>query len=113
MPEITVKRSLSANETATDILNGTRLETVPRRARAYRVDMYATASTADLEHDAFADSDNFVESGPVSAQNRVPLKDRDRVASVLVTPGTRLQINVTETGGAAADYFLTISANPV
>lgn len=113
MPEITREISVAANSTETDVLNGTRLENVPRRARAYRVDVYATASATGINHEAFADSDNFIESGAVSAQNRVPLKDRDRTASVLVTPGTRLQINATNTTGSAETYFLTVSANPV
>lgn len=113
MPEITREVEIAANTTENDILQGTRLENVPRRGRAYRVDMYATATNTGLTHEAFADSDNFVESGAVSSANRVPLKDRDRVASVLVTPGTRLQINATNTTGSAETYFLTISANPV
>jgi hypothetical protein len=113
MPEITRRISLSANQTVSNILGDTRLETVPKRGRGYEVSIYATASTADVEHDAFADSDNFIERGVVSAQNRVPLKDRDRVATVRVTPGTKLQINAIETGGAAATYFLTVTADPI
>lgn len=102
---------LNGNETNPNALEGTKLENVPTD-RNYDVTVYATADTADVRMSMDADTDVAIQDSLVSSQGRVPIVPDDFVESFAVTGGSKLFLELNETGGAAATFYYKIVLTP-
>ena len=109
MASFTDSFDIPANATVKDVLQGTRIENVPKQAQVYGIEVYATSSATGIKHELFVDSQNAIERSLVSAANRVPEVDKDGVLGAFVRGGSRLQLNVTNTTGTSQTYFLKLS----
>lgn len=107
----TAKVDLSANETKANVLQGTKLENVPS-GRNYDVRVYATASSDDVQHTLEADTDVAIQESIVGSQGRVPVKPDDFVDAFAVEGGSKLFLQVSETGGSAQTYYYSITLSP-
>lgn len=103
--------SLSANETNDNALQGTKLENVPTD-RNYDVKVFATASSADVRMSMDADTDVAIQDSLVSSQDRVPIVPDDFVESFAVTGGSKLFLELNETGGSSATFYYKIVLIP-
>lgn len=103
--------SLEGNETIANALEGTKLENVPSD-RNYNVNVFATASTADVRMGMDADTDVAIQDSLVSSQDRVPLMPDDFVEAFAVTGGSKLFLELNETAGAEATFYYKIVLTP-
>lgn len=107
----TEKVSLNANQTIQNALEGTKLENVPS-GRNYAVIVLAQASSDDVRHKIEADTDVAVQDSIVGSQDRVPVRPDDLVDTFLVEGGTKLFLEVRETGNSAQTYYYKIILIP-
>lgn len=107
----TEKVSLGANETIENALEGTKLENVPS-GRNYNVTVLAQASSDDVRHKIEADTDVAVQDSLVGSQGRVPIRPDDLVDVFAVEGGTKLFLQLRETGGTSQTYYYKIILTP-
>lgn len=107
----TEKVSLEANETIANALEGTKLENVPS-GRNYNVVVLAQASSDDVRHKVEADTDVAIQDSIVGSQDRVPIRPDDLVDIFAVEGGTKLFLELRETGGTAQSYYYKIILIP-
>lgn len=96
----TIRNEVAADTTEQNVLVGTKLENVPTDAQAYRVTVLAAADSFDLLHKLEADTDVAVQESVIGATDRKPVDPDDFVGEFLVSGGTKLFLQLTNTDGA-------------
>jgi len=114
MPQVvqTIRQNVGAGATLQNILQDTKLENVPTDDN-YRVDVFSSASSFDVEHKLEADTDVLIQPSIVGDTDRNPIDPDDFVGSFAVTGGSKLFLQVSNSGGSAEDYNVKIFLTPL
>lgn len=114
MPQVvqTIRRNIATTSTLANILQDTKLENVPTDDN-YRVTVLAAASSFDVTHKLEADTDVLIQESVVGATDRKPVDPDDFVGEFMVTGGSKLFLQLSNSGAAAEDYTVTIFLTPL
>lgn len=114
MPQVvqTIRVNIDAETTEANVLKNTKLENVPTDDN-YRVSVLAAASSFDVTHKLEADTDVLIQDSIVGSTDRKPLDPDDFVGEFMITGGSKLFLQVSNTDTAAQDYTVTIFLTPL
>jgi hypothetical protein len=99
---------VAANSSERDVLNDTRIKTIPSSVTLAAVTLLLTASQTGAFAEFFIGNDAVVERSGISSQNRVPLIPDDLVTVEEATGGEDLQLNFENTAGTGTTVFYTV-----
>jgi ABC-type uncharacterized transport system involved in gliding motility auxiliary subunit len=119
MAAITLAESVSipANSTNPNVVANTKIENIPNDG-LYQVELYATGSASGLRHQVDADTDIAVQesalgAGNVQVQATSPEQSEYFIDSFVVTGGSKLFVEVTNTTAGALTYFYAVRLTPL
>lgn len=110
MPSIKVQSTVPLNGSVDNALSGNQYEFLPWHAR---VEIAIVAAAVGVVTDVYSGSDTLVESGVVSAANRVPIYPDDYDLTDVAAAGERLKVRLRNTTGANIIVNTTVRLTPL